>query len=109
MGVFDDLKRQGTRSYQDMMADIIGLSGRPHRYVLQLTDEEKKQGRVHLQTLGLDLTRPIIGLNTGAGRRWELKQWREEGYVELIKRLAKKRPRSSYCLADQKSVSGTNG
>src|SRR5437899_10566621 len=39
MGVFDDLKRQGTRTYQDMMADITGLSGRPHRYVLQLTEE----------------------------------------------------------------------
>jgi heptosyltransferase-2 len=91
MGVFDDLKRQGTRTYQDMMADIIGLSGRPHRYVLQLTDEEREQGRAHLQKLGIDFSRPIIGLNTGAGRRWELKQWREEGYLELIERIAKKR------------------
>ena len=92
MGVFDDLKRQGTRTYQDMMADIIGLSGRPHRYVLQLTDEERERGRAYLQKLGIDFSRPIIGLNTGAGRRWELKQWREEGYLELIERLAKKRP-----------------
>jgi len=92
MGVFDDLKRQGTRTYQDMMADIAGLSGRPHRYVLQLTEEERERGRMHLKKLGLDFTLPIIGLNTGAGRRWELKQWREEGYVELIERIAKKRP-----------------
>ncbi len=92
MGVFDDLKRQGTRTYQDMMMDIIGLSGRPHRYVLELTEEERERGRVHLQKLGLDFTRPIIGLNTGAGRRWELKQWREEGYVELIERVAKTWP-----------------
>lgn len=92
MGVFDDLKRQGTRTYQDMMTDIVGLSGRPHRYVLELTDEERERGRVHLQRLGVDITRPIIGLNTGAGHRWELKQWREEGYVELIERVAKTRP-----------------
>ncbi len=92
MGLFDDLKRQGTKTYQDMMADIIGLSGRPHRYVLELTEEEREQGRMHLKKLGLDLTCPIIGLNTGAGRRWELKQWREEGYLELIERIAKKRP-----------------
>jgi heptosyltransferase-2 len=92
MGVFDDLKRQGTRTYQDMMADIMGLSGRPHRYVLQLTDEEREQGRAHLQNLGIDFSCPIIGLNTGAGRRWELKQWREEGYLELVERVAKKRP-----------------
>jgi heptosyltransferase-2 len=92
MGVFDDLKRQGTRTYQDMMADITGLSGRPHHYVLELTDEERARGRAHLQKLNVDFSRPIIGLNTGAGRRWELKQWREEGYLELIDRVAKKRP-----------------
>ncbi|MDH5669927.1 MAG: glycosyltransferase family 9 protein [Nitrospira sp.] len=92
MGVFDDLKRKGTRPYQDMMADIIGLSGKPHRYVLQLTDDERERGRGHLMKLGVDFSRPIIGLNTGAGRRWELKQWREEGYLELIERIAKKQP-----------------
>ncbi|MDH5670046.1 MAG: glycosyltransferase family 9 protein [Nitrospira sp.] len=92
MGVFDDLKRQGTRPYQDMMADIIGLSGKPHRYVLQLTDAEREEGRQHLERLGVSDAKPIIGLNTGAGRRWELKQWREEGYIELIGRIAKKHP-----------------
>ena len=90
MGVFDDLKRKGTKTYQDRMAEIIGLSGHPHRYVLQLTDEERERGRLHLQKLGVDCSRPVIGLNTGAGRRWELKQWREEGYLELIERIAKK-------------------
>lgn len=90
MGVFDDLKRQGTKTYQDMMADIVGLSGCRHRYVLNLTEEERKEGRGQLENLGVNLKRPIIGLNTGAGRRWELKQWREEGYLELIGRIAKK-------------------
>jgi len=92
MGVFDDLKRQGTRTYQDMMADIVGLSGCIHRYVLELTEEERQWGRMHLQRLGIDFTCPVVGLNTGAGRRWELKQWREEGYLELIEHIAKKRP-----------------
>jgi heptosyltransferase-2 len=92
MGVFDDLKRQGTMTYQDMMADIVGISGRPHRYVLQLTEDECETGRAHLEKLGVDLSRPLIGLNTGAGRRWELKQWREEGYLELIARIAKRWP-----------------
>lgn len=90
MGVFDDLKRQGTKTYQDMMTDIIGLSGYPHRYVLQLKAEERERAKAHLQELGINFQRPIIGLNTGAGRRWELKQWREEGYVELIEHIAKK-------------------
>lgn len=92
MGLFDDLKRQGTRTYQDMMADIVGLSGRLHRYILQLSDEERARGWKHLEKLGVDLSRPIVGLNTGAGRRWELKQWREEAYLELIERIVKRRP-----------------
>ena len=92
MGVFDDLKRQGTRTYQDIMADIIGLSGRPHRYVLQLTEEEQERGKAHLQKLGIDFARPVIGLNTGAGRRWELKQWHEESYIKLIERVVKQKP-----------------
>ncbi|MEQ1844985.1 MAG: glycosyltransferase family 9 protein [Nitrospira sp.] len=90
MGVFDDLKRQGRKSYQDMMTDILGLSGCPHRYVLHLTHEERERGFVFLQELGVDFSRPVIGLNTGAGRRWQLKQWREDGYLDLIDRIARK-------------------
>jgi ADP-heptose:LPS heptosyltransferase len=90
MGIFDDLKRRGTRTYQDLMLEIVGLPGAPHRYVFELTEKERAGGRVHLQRLGVDFSRPVIGLNTGAGRRWELKQWREEGYLELIERLARR-------------------
>lgn len=90
MGVFDDLKRQGTRTYQEIMLEIIGCSGEKHHYVLELTEEERARGRAHLERLGVDLSRPVIGLNTGAGQRWQLKQWREEGYLELVERLAKR-------------------
>jgi heptosyltransferase-2 len=88
-GVFDDIKRAGTETYQDRMADILGLQGRAHRYVLELRDEELAEGSAHLASIGLDLHRPVVGLNTGAGDRWPLKQWREDGYVELITRLAR--------------------
>jgi len=91
MGIFDDLKRKNTNTYQDLMLEIIGLSGALHRYVFKLTEEERTRGRAHLQRLGVDLSLPVIGLNTGAGRRWQLKQWREDGYLELIERLAKGR------------------
>ena len=88
MGLFDDLKRQGTRTYQDLMLEIVGLRGAPHRYVLELTEDERARGRMHLEQRGVNFSRPVIGLNTGAGRRWPLKQWRADGYLELIERLA---------------------
>ncbi|HVB58317.1 MAG TPA: glycosyltransferase family 9 protein [Candidatus Acidoferrales bacterium] len=90
MGIFDDFKRQNAKTYQALMLEIIGLGGARHRYVLELTDGERVRGRTHLQRLGVDFSRPVIGLNTGAGRRWELKQWREDGYLELIERLARR-------------------
>lgn len=98
MGLFDDLKRQGTRTYQDLMLEIIGLPGAMHRYVLELTEDERTWGRRHLEQLGVDLARPVIGLNTGAGGRWQLKQWREEGYLELMERLQAGRPDVQFVL-----------
>jgi lipopolysaccharide heptosyltransferase III len=90
MGIFDDLKRQGTSTYQELMLEIAGLAGAPHRYVFELTEEERARGRAHLERLGVDFSRPVIGLNTGAGRRWQFKQWREDGYLELVEHLARK-------------------
>jgi ADP-heptose:LPS heptosyltransferase len=88
-GVFDDIKRQGRVTYQDRMAAILGLEGRPHRYVLELAPDEIARARSRLESLGLDLSRPIVGLGTGAGGRWPLKQWREDGYLDLIGRLGR--------------------
>ena len=87
-GLFDDVKRQGTATYQDRMADILGLGGRAHSYVFELGDDERARAKAHLESLGLGEGPPIIALNTGAGGRWPLKQWREDGYVELIRRLS---------------------
>jgi heptosyltransferase-2 len=87
MGVFDDLKRQNTRTYQSIMAEILGLPPAKCRYVLQLSDEEHDWARTYLERLGLDLNAPIVGLNTGAGGRWQLKQWRLDGFLELTTRL----------------------
>jgi ADP-heptose:LPS heptosyltransferase len=86
-GLFDDIKRQGTATYQDRMAEILGLSGCEHRYVFELKDQERASANAHLQSIGLDEGGMVIGLNTGAGGRWPLKQWREDGYVALVDRL----------------------
>jgi heptosyltransferase-2 len=88
-GVFDDVKRQGSSTYQDRMADILGLAGTKHHYVFELGDDELDRARRHLESIGLDFSRPVIGLNTGASGRWPLKQWREDGYLELVTRLGR--------------------
>jgi len=89
-GIFDDIKRQGSSTYQDRMADILGLSGRPHHYVFELAAGEVERAKWHLASIGLDFDRRVIGLNTGAGGRWPLKQWREDGYLELVARISRR-------------------
>src|SRR5262249_38716535 len=73
--------------YQDRMAEILGLAGRKHHYVLELGADEIEHANQHLARIGVDVRRPVIGLNIGAGGRWPLKQWREDRYSELITRL----------------------
>ena len=51
-GVFDDIKRQGTETYQDRMAEILGLAGRKHRYVFELGDDERARARAHSNRSG---------------------------------------------------------
>jgi heptosyltransferase-2 len=87
MGVFDDLKRQNTRTYQSIMAGILDLPVSGHRYVLELRPSELQKARSHLHTLGVNFNRPLVGLNTGAGGRWQLKQWRLDGFQQLIAEL----------------------
>jgi heptosyltransferase-2 len=73
------------------MLEILGLSGETDGYVFELRPEEREDGRRHLAALGLDPARPVVGLNTGAGGRWPLKQWREDGFRDLIGRLDRER------------------
>lgn len=88
MGLFDDLKKANRRTYQDLMCEIAGLDPRTCRYVMHLTDEERAWARDWAAAAGIVAGRPLIGLNTGAGGRWQYKKWREDGYRDLIARLA---------------------
>jgi heptosyltransferase-2 len=88
MGTDDCLKRANTtRSYQEIMLGILDLAGAAHGYVLALTEAERAWAKAHAASLGLDPARPLVGLNIGAGGRWELKRWRLEGFAELCRRL----------------------
>jgi heptosyltransferase-2 len=108
-GLLDDVKRQGRETYQDRMAAILGLQGRVHRYVFELDPDERTRAAGHLRSIGVDVAKPILGLNTGAGGRWPLKQWREDGYLELIERLSARQPELQFVLLGGPSEEERNG
>lgn len=89
IGIFDDLKKANRRSYQEIMCRILSLPTDGLRYVLELTEAEKEKGRRYLQEAGLDLNKSIIGIHSGGGGRWRLKQWNEDSFVKLISELAR--------------------
>lgn len=87
LGVFDDLKKANRQTYQERMCAILSLSPDGLEYVLELTGEELGAGRRHLEELGVDLTKRVLGVHTGGGGRWKLKQWHPERFVELVTKL----------------------
>jgi ADP-heptose:LPS heptosyltransferase len=87
LGIFDDLKKANTRSYQEIMCSILGLETDGLRYVLELTEAEHRVARERLLGLGADPGLPSLGIHTGGGGRWRLKQWHGHRFRELVRRL----------------------
>jgi heptosyltransferase-2 len=91
MGLFDDLKVRNRKTYQQIVSEICGLEGSDRPIRLYLTEAEKNRARAWAERKGLVSGTPVIGLNTGAGKRWEHKKWTEEGFIELVRLLRSSR------------------
>jgi ADP-heptose:LPS heptosyltransferase len=96
MGLFDDVKKKNERTYQDIIMDVCGLSGMRQEIVIRLTDGEREFARRFAQSVGMPSEEEkakrgigVVGINTGAGSRWPMKQWPVERCVELVRRLAR--------------------
>ncbi len=90
MGIFDDIKKKNQKTYQQIALEICRLPlSSNYELILNLTEEERRFAREFAQKHQLNRS-PIIGFNTGAGRRWENKKWTVDGYLALAKMLIKK-------------------
>ncbi|HUI09556.1 MAG TPA: glycosyltransferase family 9 protein [Bacteroidota bacterium] len=82
-GLFDDVSRANTKSYQEEIFEICGLPFAGERYIL---DNHAADG----YTWKLPRKRTIVGLNTGCGGRWTSRLWAEKNWVALARGLKKK-------------------
>lgn len=82
----NDLKKKANRkTYQEILHEICEVDSDGQHIVLGLTDAEKA-GRYDLAAeVGIDPDRPVIGMNTGAGPRWDLKKWKLERFIDLTR------------------------
>ncbi|MFA4843575.1 MAG: glycosyltransferase family 9 protein [Candidatus Margulisiibacteriota bacterium] len=79
------IKKQNTKTYQQHMAELLGIKVSP--YLFQLTPEEIEYGRDVVRGMGYGAKEKIVGINTGAGKRWQQKSWGVEQTIELVKRV----------------------
>ena len=88
LGVDDELKyRTNRKTYQEIAAEAAEIDYRRDEYVYEPGERAKAKAREFLKAHGIDASRPSVGLNTGAGAKFETKQWPREHYVELIQGL----------------------
>ena len=89
LGIDDDLKfRVNTKTYQELAAEAAELDYARDEYVFELDTGAARKAREYMKARGVDGSRPAVGLNTGAGTKFETKQWPVEHYRELARGLA---------------------
>ena len=79
-GVFDDLSKANTKSYQQEIFEICGLTFAGEEYVMP---------EVGSHRWNLPRKKRIVGLNTGCGGRWTSRLWPEKYWISLAKKLKK--------------------
>lgn len=94
MGLFDDVKKKNSRTYQEIMMEICGLAGMHQEIIVRLTDEEREFARRFAEKNGVPSEDErakkgvsVVGVNTGSGDCWPMKQWPVDRCVEFTRRL----------------------
>jgi heptosyltransferase II len=81
------LKRKNQKTYQQHMADLLGIKVSP--YVFKLQPDEIESGYKIFRDLGIEKGDRVVGINTGAGKRWPQKSWEISQTIDLIKLIKK--------------------
>lgn len=89
MGAFDQLKKKNIKTYQQIIHEILVLDYKKDEIQINLSNDEIDFKNEFSQKHNLGKYDFVLGLNTGAGSRWQFKQWRLDGYVELIGKIKK--------------------
>ncbi len=87
MSYWDDLKKQNTKTYQQLMLDILGSEDVPGEVQVLIPPAEREYAREFFKEHRMKPNRPVVGLNLGAGGRWRWKRWTPGGFLELARRL----------------------
>lgn len=91
MGLNDEAKKRNTKTYQQIILDMLELDKNESYIPLQLNGDELKKSGEFCKKNKLSTKRPVIGLNLGAGGRWQNKVWPVKYFESLIGHMLKKK------------------
>jgi ADP-heptose:LPS heptosyltransferase len=88
LGLDDELKfRLNQKTYQEIAAEAAEVEYGREEYIFHLNEEARKKAADFIRRRRVPKGRPAIGLNTGAGSKFETKQWPEKHFLKLIRLL----------------------
>jgi ADP-heptose:LPS heptosyltransferase len=91
LGVDNELKfRRNAKTYQEIIHEIAEVPYARDEYVFCLPDRAKGKAERFFKRHRISGRRPSVGLNTGAGTKFETKQWPREHFQKLISLLTGK-------------------
>lgn len=79
-GIFDDLSKKNTKSYQEEIFEVCGFRFAGEKYIMPPTGGYSWK---------LPAKKRIVGLNTGCGGRWTSRLWSDDNWISLAKKLKK--------------------
>jgi len=90
MAVFDRIKKENSRSYQEIMCAILGVNGPIHLPQLDLKSQHRIRAQQLLSQHDINQNKELIlGINTGSGSRWPRKMLDKGGIVQLSNMILK--------------------
>ncbi|MDP8243158.1 MAG: glycosyltransferase family 9 protein [Candidatus Hinthialibacter antarcticus] len=90
MSLWDDVKRANQKTYQQLMADLITEQASYGPIQLHLPEASLAAADAFAKCAQFDANKISIGLNVGAGERWQHKKWPAEGFIELARNAHQK-------------------
>jgi len=83
-GLFDNISKENKKHYLDEIFEICHLQFNNEPYLLNVDHLlTEKWTSLKKQAGG----KPVIGLNTGCGKRWTTRLWPNKYWIELVKKL----------------------
>ena len=86
MSGFDDVKKKNTKTYQQIVYEILDLNDKIAPPLFPLTRMEQDFTHMYRKKHKLK-DKPVIGLNTGSGTRWPNKSWPVSNWIRFLNLL----------------------